>query len=116
MNLSSLFSILQTILVLIIVIILANITLKYSSKYLQKNNKMIKIIERVSVNNNSALCIVDICGKYYLMSISGNENKILKELDKEEIQDFLIDRNEASDVFSWQGIKDSLIEMRKRID
>jgi len=85
MNLTSFFSIIQTIVVLIIVIALANIILKYVNKYMSKNNKIIKVVERVSVNTNSSLSIVEICGIYYLMSFAGDDNKILKELDKEEV-------------------------------
>lgn len=116
MNLSSFLSILQTIVVLVIVIFLANISLKYANKYMQKNNKIIKIVERISVNNNSSLSIVDICGKYYLMSFTGNDNKILKELDKEEIESFLSEMENRQDLLKLQGRLGNLFEMRKKID
>lgn len=85
MDFSSFLSLIQTIIVLIIVIALANISLKFLSKYMANQNKIIKIVEKVGVNNNSALSVVEICGIYYLMSFTNNENKILKELDKEEV-------------------------------
>lgn len=111
----SFLSILQTIVVLLIVIALANLTLKYLNKYMKKQNKIIKIIERVTVNNNSALSIVEACGKYYLMSFTGTENKILKELDKEEVQ--YINELEPNEIpMEWHGKFSSLFEMRKKID
>ncbi len=85
MDFSSFLSLIQTIIVLIIVIALANITLKFVNKYMTKHNRIIKVVERVAINNNSALSVVDICGTYYLMSFTNTDNKILKELDSEEV-------------------------------
>lgn len=85
MDFSSFLSLIQTIIVLIIVIALANITLKFVNKYMTKHNRIIKVVERVAINNNSALSVVEICGTYYLMSFTNTDNKILKELDSEEV-------------------------------
>lgn len=82
-------SIIKTIMILTIVIITANISLRFMKQYSSQKNKVIKIIERVPINNNSSLSIVDICGKYYLMSFTGEDNKILKELDREEVEDLI---------------------------
>lgn len=81
MDFSSFVALFQTIIVLVLIIFLANI-LKYLNKYMHKQNKIIKVVERTSVFNNSAIGIVDICGIYYLMSFTDKENKILKELKK----------------------------------
>ena len=88
MGFSSFLSLIQTIIVLIIVIALANISLKFVGKYMAKQQNIIKIVEKVGINNNSALSVVEICGIYYLMSFTNNENKILKELDKEHAEEF----------------------------
>lgn len=115
MDLSSVLSILKTIVVLLIIIAMANLSLKYLNRYMNKQNKVIKIIERVSVNNDSALTIVDICGKYYLMSFTSTENKILRELDEEEIQyinELEIQRSYAG----YQSKLGSIFEMRKKSD
>lgn len=95
-------SVIQGIIALILVILLANISLRFVNKQMSKNNKMIKVVERVPVSNNSSLSIVDICGIYYLMSFTGNDNKILKELDKEEVDNFIknIDKNNKESVDS----------------
>ncbi|MDR7869589.1 MAG: flagellar biosynthetic protein FliO [Tissierellaceae bacterium] len=107
MDIQSFFSIIQTIIVLIIVILIANLVLKYLNKYISGKNKAIKIVERVAVNKNSYISIVEICGKYYLMSFNENNNQILKELDGEEIEGLLIEEigNE----------RDYYLEMGKKI-
>lgn len=86
MEMANLLSIMKIIVILIIVLLLANVSLKNLNKYMKKQNKIIRIIERISVSNNSSISIVDICGKYYIMSFTETENKILKELDDEEVR------------------------------
>lgn len=71
------FTVLQTFVVLIMVIMLAHISLKLLNKYMVKQNKIVKIWEKTSVNNNSSIGVVEVTGKYYLMSFAPNENKIL---------------------------------------
>ena len=94
MSFSNLFSILQTIVALGIVIILANLFLKLLKTNMTKQNKVIKIVERVSINNNSALAVVEICEKYYLMSFANNDNKILKELDDKYLKEIILKMEE----------------------
>lgn len=89
MSFSNIFSLLQVIIVLGIVIFLANISIKLLNTHMTKQNRVIKIVERVSINNNSALALVEICGKYYLMSFTNKENKILRELDGENIEEII---------------------------
>lgn len=89
MPLETIFNLIQTVIVLIIVILLANFILKFLNKQMSANNKIVKIIERVAVNKNSYISVVEISGKYYLMSFNENSNEILKELDKKEIEKLL---------------------------
>ena len=78
--------IIQTLIVLAFVIVLAYFSLKSVNKYMTKQSRLIKVIDRVGVSNNSALSIVEIAGKYYRRSFSQNDNRILKELDQEAIE------------------------------
>lgn len=105
MNNSAFFSIIQTIFVLIAVIALANVTLKYVNKHMHKQNKMIKVHERLPVNNQSSLNIVEICGSYYLMSFSGGDNKILKELDKEEVLKIMEEKRKNQEQMAHMAFK-----------
>lgn len=89
MDFSSFFSVVQTIIVLIGVIILANLSLKYLNKFMLKQNRIIKIVEKTPIFNNSALGVVQVCGIYYLMSFTDKDNRILKELDKSQVELFI---------------------------
>lgn len=108
MELSSFFNIIQSIIILIIVIILANFSLKYINKYMTRHSKLINIVERMQINSNSSIGIVNICGDYYLMSFTANDNKILKKLDKDEVETVI-------DVASGDKSFNILSEMRKKI-
>lgn len=92
------FTILQTFIVLIIVILLAHISLKLLNRYMVKQNKIVKIWEKTSVNNNSSIGVVEVSGKYYLMSFTPNENKILKELEKAEVEEVLKEKEDSMDI------------------
>jgi len=82
-----------------------------------KHNKIIKVVERIAVNNNSSLSIVEICGIYYLMSFAGDDNKILKELDKEEIERIIseFEKNKTSSVDRNASIYGYLCDLQKKI-
>lgn len=108
MDFSSFFSLLQSIIMLLLVIVLAGFSLRFLNKYMTKHNKMIKVIERVTLSNNSSLSIVDICGDYYLMSFTANDNKILKKLDREEVKN-IIKANPTGDEIK-------LLDMGKKIN
>lgn len=107
--------VLQTIIALIAVIGLANISLKLLNKYMVKENKIIRILEKTSISNSSSLAVVEISGSYYLMSFTQNENKILKELDLEEIEDMLREKEKDMDIRENSIYKrvNSFIEKRK---
>ena len=93
-----LFAVLQTIVVLALVIALAHISLRLLNKYMLRQNNIIKIWEKTSVNTNSSIGIVEVSGKYYLMSFTQNENKILQELDGSEIEEILREKQENMDI------------------
>lgn len=97
MGLDSMFLIIKNLIILGIVIVLANIVLRYVNRYMTKNNNIIKIIERLSTNKDSSICVVMISGEYYLMSFTKESHTILKDLDREEIEDILKEKRENLD-------------------
>lgn len=111
------FSVLQTLVVLVFVIALAHMSLKLLNRYMIKQNSIIKIWEKTSVNPNSSLGIVEISGKFYLMSFTQNENTILKELEAHEMEVMLKEKEESMDIRENGIYKKvtSAIEKRKRI-
>ncbi len=109
-------SVLQTFLVLVLVIFLAHISLRLLNRYMIKQNNIIKVWEKTSVSTNSSLGIVEVSGKYYLMSFTQKDNKILKELDPEEIEELLSEKEISMDIRE-NGIYKKInneIEKRKR--
>ncbi|MDY0235492.1 MAG: flagellar biosynthetic protein FliO [Gudongella sp.] len=112
MDFSSFMTMFQTIVVLIIVIILANISLKLINRNFQMKGKVVKIIEKTPISNNSSLAVVKIINSYYLMSFSEKENSILKELGKEEVDEILLKADQED---KFIGLKEKYeIYMEKR--
>jgi flagellar protein FliO/FliZ len=106
---------LQTIIALIIVILLANISLKLLNRQMLKQNKIIKVIERTSVLNNSAIAIVEVCGEYYLMSFTDKDNKILKVLDADEVKTLIEEKESKLGLINIKDKANFYFEARKKI-
>jgi len=46
----------------------------------------IRIVERVALSQDKYLCIAEVCGSYYLLSVTGQRVEILKELNAADLQ------------------------------
>ena len=114
MDLSSFFTLIQTIILLLIVIGLANISLRYLNKHIKKHNKLIKVIERVSISNNSSIAIVEICGDYYLMSFTNTNNKVLEKLDREKIENTIKEIKDNKDLTNDKSLLSVILGMREK--
>jgi flagellar protein FliO/FliZ len=81
---------LKLIVLLPLILLLIYITLKYGGKYMGKlnNGRIIKILERVPMGQNSYLAIVSISGKPYLVSGGEKGIQILKELDESVLKNY----------------------------
>ncbi|MER2041964.1 flagellar biosynthetic protein FliO [Desemzia incerta] len=86
--------VLKSVLALIVIIFLANKLLGYMNTMMNKQTKAICIIERMPVNKNSSMCIVEMLGSYYLMSFTEGRNEILKEFTEDESQAIIAMRKE----------------------
>lgn len=86
--------VLKSVLALIVIIFLANKLLGYMNAIMNKQTKAIRIIERMPVNKNSSMCIVEMLGSYYLMSFTEGRNEILKEFTEDESQAIIAMRKE----------------------
>lgn len=114
MDFSSFLTIIYTIIILILVIVIANISLRFVNKNMIKHNRLIKIIEKVGLSNNSSIGVVQICGNYYLMSFTGADNKILKELDKDDVEDIIKNIEENRDFDIGGSFLKNLLGMRDK--
>ncbi|HBN27659.1 MAG TPA: hypothetical protein DEF85_09170 [Clostridiaceae bacterium] len=85
-----------------LVILLIYITLKYGGKYAKKlsQGKLIKVVEKVSLSQNSYIAIVLVDGKPYLMSGGEKGVQILKELD-ESVAEKIKDSNGQNNKFNF---------------
>lgn len=83
----SIFLIFKMIVFLFAIIFLIKITLTKMNKYTQTQSQTIEIVERLSVGKESAIAIVSVCNKFYLMSMTTTSNELIKELDEEEVRE-----------------------------
>lgn len=68
------------------VLLLIVLTLKYLNRFTSQANENFRVVKKIAVTKSSSLAIVLIVDKYYVMSFSEQENKIIKELSKEEAE------------------------------
>ena len=113
MTISTAITLLQTIIVLLIVIYLANLTLKFMNRKIQRQTTMIQIIQKQQVTQGSSIGVVKILDTYYLMSLAEGENRILKELEKKEVEAMITEPGEQKP-FPFLDIKDAVIQRWKR--
>lgn len=94
------------------IIFLANFSLKLLGKY-TKQGKLIKILDRTALSKESNLSIIEICGKYYLISSSNSNTQVLDILDKEKIE-LLIEENKKINLDKNFELKDILKNLGER--
>lgn len=90
MDFSFLSQILLLTVLLPIIIILIYITLKFGGKHMVNisKGKMIRVVERVQLSQNTFLAVVIIDDKPYVISSSDKGVNILKELDESVIEKY----------------------------
>lgn len=125
MSLENIILILKNLTILAGVVVAINLVLRYVNKYISKDNSMIKIVERLSTSKDSSICIAMICDEYYLLSINKDSHNILKDLDKDEVEEILKEKRENSaeefklDFSPLKNIKEktkAYLEMGKKIE
>ena len=72
--------------ILALVKMIAGLSLKYLNRFTSQANENFRVMKKIAVTKSSSLAIVLIIDKYYVMSFSEQENKIIKELSKEEAE------------------------------
>ena len=113
MEISTVFTLLQTIIVLLIVIYLANLSLKFLNNKIQSQSTMIQIIQKQQVTQGSSIGVVKILDTYYLMSLAEKENRILKELEKKDVEAMMSEAREQKE-FEFLDMKNAVIQRWKR--
>ncbi|MCP0886242.1 flagellar biosynthetic protein FliO [Ligilactobacillus sp. WILCCON 0076] len=82
------FAIIKLIGALALIIVLINVLMRYLNKYMNKGTANMRILQKIALNKNLSLGIVEILGVYYVMSFSEQNVQIIKELTPEEIEIF----------------------------
>lgn len=90
MDLGFLSQILLLIILLPIIIVLIYITLKFGGKYMgnMSSGRIIRIVERAQLTQNSFLAVVIIDNKPYVISSGDKGINILKELDETVLEKY----------------------------
>jgi flagellar protein FliO/FliZ len=96
---------LKLMVLLPVIILLIYISFKYGGKYMGKmnNGKMIKVLERVPMGQNSYLAVISILGKPYVVSGGEKGSEILLELDES-----ILSSNEVNSVLKSDTILTNL--------
>lgn len=80
------FPIIKMVVFLIVILYLVVQALKFLNKQMNPENSILQVIQRISVSKSSSIAVVKMFDRYYVMSISENQNQIIKELTLDEIQ------------------------------
>lgn len=94
---SILIMLLKIIIFLPFTILLIYLVLKYggSSSLKLQNGKYIRIIEKTCLSKDSSIVLIAVGKKYYLMGCTSSNNEIMMELNQNEIDDYLADKDNS---------------------
>lgn len=99
---------------LIVIIIAANYLIKQLNQLAMKSARNIKVIERLPLSKTSSLYIIEVVGRYYLMSGTEQNNEILKELDGAELERYIETAEEQENKPEWLIVLTEKLEKRKQ--
>lgn len=81
--------IIKLVIFLPLTIVMLYFILKYAGVKMNdiNKNKVVNIVERVSISKTSYLVVIKVIEEYYLMQVDSSKSKILMKLDKDEVND-----------------------------
>lgn len=109
MDYKMVFSLIQTFLALGAVLALAYVVLRFGKKVTDGSQSYIKIVEKTMLSNQSFLAVIKVGNDYHLASVTSGEVKILKDLDRSEVEVAL----EAKRLQALENPIAKLMKMRK---
>ncbi len=111
MDLKTIFSLIQTVFALAFVLGLAYVVLRFGKKVTDGNTSFVKVIEKTMLSNQSFLAVIKVGKDYHLASVTSGEVKILRDLDREEIEEVIEEKRRKLEVNPlgtfWKMRKDS---------
>lgn len=83
------FLLIKMIVFLFVLLYVANQLIRYlNNRTQQSGGKTLQVLERIAVSKTSAIGIVKILDKYYVMSLAEQSNEIIRELTPDEVQKY----------------------------
>ena len=109
-------SLIKMVVGLIIVIVLINLFLKYLQKFVAPQDRQFRVIKTIPVSKTSALGIVQVIERYYLMSLAEQGSTVISELSKEEVEQlFTSSDDQASEKIDFAAIlKQKTIKLQNK--
>lgn len=73
----------------LILIILSFVYAKINFKNFNFNNRLMSIVCKISLSKDNHILVIKIMEKYYLCSSTQNDFKIIEDIDKSELENYL---------------------------
>ncbi len=86
MDFKMIFSLIQTFLALAAVLALAYVVLRFGKKVTDGSRGYVSIVEKTMLTNQSFLAVIKVGDDYHLASVTSGDVKILKDLDRVEVE------------------------------
>ncbi|WP_312651456.1 flagellar biosynthetic protein FliO [Proteiniclasticum sp.] len=86
MDFKMIFSLMQTFLALAAVLALAYVVLRFGKKVTDGSRGYVSIVEKTMLTNQSFLAVIKVGDDYHLASVTSGDVKILKDLDRVEVE------------------------------
>lgn len=78
---------LLALILILIILIIVYVKINFNNIHIQ--NKLMKIISKVSLSKDNSILILKIMEKYYLCSSTQSDFKIIENLDEDQVLDYL---------------------------
>lgn len=97
-SLESLLQLVGALIIFMFVLVITYLTTRWMGQYQKgrSHNKNLRIVETISVGNNTFISIVEAGTRYLVVSISKEQTRLLTELTKEELKDLSFLKNEET--------------------
>ncbi len=86
MDFKMIFSLIQTFLALAAVLALVYVVLRFGKKVTDGSRGYVSIVEKTMLTNQSFLAVIKVGDDYHLASVTSGDVKILKDLDRVEVE------------------------------
>lgn len=108
-------SLIKMVVGLAIVIVLINLFLKYLQKIVAPQDEKLRIIKKITVSKTSALGIVQVLDRYYLMSLAEQGSSVITELSENEVDQLVNQQQETAKNEFAALLKEKALELKDKV-